>query len=318
MNTSLVQPLVSIIIPVYNGSDYLAKAIDGALAQTYENTEILVINDGSCDDGATRAVALSYGDKIRYFEKENGGVSSALNMGIQHMQGEYFSWLSHDDQYDVDKIRIQVELLQNVGEQKCISLCGSRFIDKNSNFMAKKTKNDKFKDGEIISNQKALTQMLKKGCFNGCAFLIPNSGFETCGLFHEKLRFCQDQLMWTEFFLHGYSIVYSEYKGVFSRIHGAQQTQTKRYLYEAESLEMAKIVVPRMIAMKGKCLYYFIKEHAKYQNTLAVQFCMECDSKTPTITFAQKIKLKVVIAYSKIRPFIRRIYYKMFLKTKTQ
>ena len=75
-------PKISIVIPAYNASNYLAQAIDCALAQTYPNVEIIVVNDGSKDEGATERVALSYGDKIRYFSKENGGSSSALNMGI--------------------------------------------------------------------------------------------------------------------------------------------------------------------------------------------------------------------------------------------
>lgn len=60
------QPKVTIIIPVYNGSNFLAEAIEAALAQTYPNCEILVINDGSNDDGASEKIALSYGDKVRY------------------------------------------------------------------------------------------------------------------------------------------------------------------------------------------------------------------------------------------------------------
>ncbi|MDD4547058.1 MAG: glycosyltransferase family A protein, partial [Oscillospiraceae bacterium] len=95
----MINPLVSIVIPVYNGSNYLAEAVDSALAQTYKNIEIVVVNDGSNDEGATEKVAKSYGDKIRYFSKENGGVSSALNLGIENMKGDYFSWLSHDDLY---------------------------------------------------------------------------------------------------------------------------------------------------------------------------------------------------------------------------
>ena len=55
-------PLVSIIIPVYNGANFLAQAIDSALSQTYDNIEILVINDGSTDNGATEQIALSYGN----------------------------------------------------------------------------------------------------------------------------------------------------------------------------------------------------------------------------------------------------------------
>ena len=89
------KPLVSIIIPVYNGANYLREAIESALGQTYGNCEVLVINDGSNDHGETEREALKFGDRIRYFKKENGGVASALNLGIRKMRGEYFSWLSH-------------------------------------------------------------------------------------------------------------------------------------------------------------------------------------------------------------------------------
>ncbi|MDR1982842.1 MAG: glycosyltransferase family 2 protein [Holosporaceae bacterium] len=94
---SKFNPLVSMVTPVYNGSNYMREAIDSALAQTYKNIEIIVVNDGSTDN--TEDIALSYGDKIRYFKKENGGVASALNLAIENMKGKYFSWLSHDDAY---------------------------------------------------------------------------------------------------------------------------------------------------------------------------------------------------------------------------
>ena len=99
----MFHPKISIVILVYNGANFLSQAIDTALAQTYDNIEIIVVNDGSNDDGATGQVALSYGDKINYFSKPNGGVSSALNYAIEKMQGDYFSWLSHDDLYEPEK-----------------------------------------------------------------------------------------------------------------------------------------------------------------------------------------------------------------------
>ena len=111
-------PRVSIIIPVYNGANYLKEAIDCALNQSYQNLEVIVVNDGSCDEGATRSVALSYGDRIRYFEKENGGVSSALNLGIREMRGEYFSWLSHDDKYEKDKLQTRFPICSPLVNKK--------------------------------------------------------------------------------------------------------------------------------------------------------------------------------------------------------
>src|ERR1051325_5902856 len=88
-------PRVSIVIPVYNGANYLAEAIDSAVAQA--EAEVLVVDDGSTD--ATPSIARSYGDRIRYIPKPNGGVSSALNRGIAEMRGEWFCWLSHDDRF---------------------------------------------------------------------------------------------------------------------------------------------------------------------------------------------------------------------------
>ena len=97
-------PRVSVIIPFYAGVNWLKEAVDSVLSQTFKDYEIIVVNDGSNDDGATRKIAKSYGNKIKYFEKENGGVSSALNCGIKNMNGDYFAWLSHDDLIDINHI----------------------------------------------------------------------------------------------------------------------------------------------------------------------------------------------------------------------
>src|SRR5688500_7147825 len=119
-------PKVSIIIPVYNGANYLHEAIKSALAQTYQNLEVIVINDGSTDMGATEKIAQSFGDKIRYFHKENGGVASALNFGIQKMTGSYFSWLSHDDLYEKTKIEDQVHMAVSLQSDDNIIACNAR------------------------------------------------------------------------------------------------------------------------------------------------------------------------------------------------
>ena len=255
-------PLVSIIIPVYNGSNYLKEAIDSALAQTYSNIEIIVVNDGSNDEGLTEAVALSYGDKIRYISKPNGGVSSALNMGISQMNGQYFSWLSHDDKYTSNKVESQIDLLRKYQGQRIAVLCNCRFIDKDSNALSKRM-NDRF-EAEYIEWTVALENLFRLGTYNGCAFLIPKKIFDECGAFDESLRFAQDTLMWAKMLLSKCSIIYDKNIGVLSRIHGNQQTHKSRHLLAHDSKTIAEDIAP-VLAEKNmsRAIYLFAKRNAK-------------------------------------------------------
>ncbi|MBC7946412.1 MAG: glycosyltransferase [Chitinophagaceae bacterium] len=183
------QPLVSIIIPVYNGANYLCEAIDSALAQTYKNIEILVVNDGSADGGATEKIVMSYGNKIRYFYKQNGGVASALNRGIQEMTGEYFSWLSHDDVYYPDKVEVQVNFLSNRDNKTIILYSDFDIIDENSRILETRIKGkfkpDFFCIALILSNP-----------LHGCDALVPKRCFEQVGMFNEEMITTNDYDMW--------------------------------------------------------------------------------------------------------------------------
>ena len=90
-----MKPLVSIVINNYNYGRFLAQAVDSALAQTYEATELIVVDDGSTDD--SRAVLEPYRSRAKVIEKTNGGQASAFNAGIALAQGEYILLLDADD-----------------------------------------------------------------------------------------------------------------------------------------------------------------------------------------------------------------------------
>lgn len=92
------QPLVSIIIPIYNIMDCLEKCVDSCINQTYKNIEILMVDDGSTDGTAELCDRLKEKDeRIRVFHKENGGSSSARNLGIEQAKGEYLGFVDSDD-----------------------------------------------------------------------------------------------------------------------------------------------------------------------------------------------------------------------------
>lgn len=314
-----LNPLVSIIIPVYNGSNYLQEAIDSALEQTYENIEIIVVNDGSKDDGKTEAVALSYGDKIRYFKKENGGVSSALNLGIEKMQGEYFSWLSHDDKYEPEKIEKQVDALMQT-EDKMIAVCSGKPINENSELIVKHASAKRFEKSSVVSWNDAFVNLFNQGSFNGCAFLIHKSVFEKVGKFDENLRYVQDLLMWAKIFLNRFPLLYMQDELVLSRIHGGQLTQTGRELFHKESRVMADIIIPELLNIKCDCLqdlvYSYANYNATYNNRDVVKLII--DNSDLKLTVLNKFKIIVKSIYGSIRPLIRKVYYKLFLKVKTQ
>lgn len=104
MNNS---PEISIIVPVYNAEKYLKQCIDSILSQDFTDFELLLINDGSKDSSASICDEYAQKDKrIRVFHKENGGVSSARNLGIDKAQGNYVAFIDSDDYIDSNYLSI--------------------------------------------------------------------------------------------------------------------------------------------------------------------------------------------------------------------
>lgn len=100
------QPKISVIVPVYNAEKYLHRCIESILNQTFEDFEVLLINDGSTDQSP--AICDEYAkidSRVRVFHKENGGVSSARNVGLQNMIGEYSIHCDSDDWVDLNYLK---------------------------------------------------------------------------------------------------------------------------------------------------------------------------------------------------------------------
>ncbi len=311
-------PLVSIIIPVYNGSNYMREAIDSALNQTYKNIEILVVNDGSNDNGKTEEIALSYGDKIRYFKKTNGGVSTALNLGIKNMRGEYFSWLSHDDVYAPQKIESQINILSEYKDKNLIALCGHSYIDSKSKPISQINKK-RFETGKIIQWNSVLYDLLLNGSFQGCAFLIPKSVFDRCSGFDESLRYSQDVLMWINIFSNKFSLVYNSKNYVYGRIHDKQLTQTGSKIFKNDGLVLCDKVLQRLIDLSTKdfnFVYAYAHRAALHGDYDVVKRCLDASAQKKLLPLKLKLNIHITLLYGKVRPFIRKIYYQVFRNIK--
>ena len=255
-------PKVSIVIPVYNGSEYMHEAINSAIGQSYPNVEVIVVNDGSIDNGATEKIALLYGDRIRYFAKENGGVSTALNLAIEKMTGDYFSWLSHDDVYYPNKIEIQIEFLINNQLQDTILYGGYDLIDESSKTF------QTIKPDSLYSEEKLDTSLfpILRGLINGCSLLIHKSHFEKSGLFDESLLITQDYALWFKMFRNA-KVKFLPGIFVKTRFHDEQRTKKlDSSLTECNALWISllnEVSAKEMCEMDGSP-YLFYKKTAEF------------------------------------------------------
>lgn len=212
--------LVSIIIPVYNGSDYVAEAIKSAINQTYRNLEILVINDGSTDNGLTKNAVLPFLEdkRVKYIEKDNGGVSTVLNYGIEHFSGDFFVWLSHDDVFAPDSIELRVNKWEELGSNnKIIVSTKTKYIDKDGN-----------KKFRVAANSKNVNNIydILSSTINGCSLLIPRETIKGHS-FYEGMVYMQDYYLWAQMINEGVRIRVVNKKVTYNRIHDKQITSTR-------------------------------------------------------------------------------------------
>ncbi|WP_445240421.1 glycosyltransferase family 2 protein [Microcoleus vaginatus] len=106
MSTVNRTPLISVIIPAYNGDRYIVQAVESALGQTFNNLEIIVVDDGSTD--RTQQVLQPYLDRIRYIYQKNQGVGVARNQACQLARGKFLAFLDADDYFLPSKLEKQI------------------------------------------------------------------------------------------------------------------------------------------------------------------------------------------------------------------
>jgi len=179
-------PLVSIVLPVYNGEKYLTASLDSVIAQTYQNWELVIINDGSTDD--TENLILNYQDKrIKYLPNDsNRGIIFSLNRGLQESGGVYIARLDADDIALPYRIAKQVEFLS---ENLDYAMCGSYFqtIDSNGRLL----KNVAFP----ANNRDAQSYLLLHNCFCHSAIMM-RSNIAKELKYDEKFQVCEDYDLW--------------------------------------------------------------------------------------------------------------------------
>lgn len=168
-------PLISIIVPVYNTEKYLEKCIESILSQSYDNIEILIVNDGSNDNSAQILEKYKSNLKIKIFEKKNEGLALARKLALENSKGEYICFVDSDDYIDKDYCKKLYENMINTNSD--ISMC--RFVRvlpdiriKNSILNDKIEEYSKFEAISLLIQDKNIQnyvwdKMFKKHLFEG-------------------------------------------------------------------------------------------------------------------------------------------------------
>lgn len=215
----MIEPLISVILPVYNGEEYLSEAIESIVSQTFTDFEFIIIDDGSTDSSLSIAREYQAKDhRVVLICQENIGLVATLNKGISLAKGKYIARMDADDISHVNRFYEQVNLLEK-GFDLCGShfhfinesgkICNSRVVSIDPNFQSViLTKSPPFAHGSV---------MIRK------SFLVEND------LSYSRDRFssAEDYYMWTQCFDYGAKIInvdkylfsYREYNSSLSQVN---------------------------------------------------------------------------------------------------
>jgi glycosyltransferase involved in cell wall biosynthesis len=179
---------VSILMPVYNGEQYLSEAIESALAQTYKNFELLVVNDGSTDNSVDVIRPFLKDSRVIYIQQKNAGVAAARNTAIKQATGKYLGFLDQDDIWLNNKLEVQVAALEQ-DENIALVYSNQDFIDAYSN----KIDYDWITGG---ASGYCFGALFKKNWISVLTVLIRKTVIDEIGPFNEQLPGTDDYEIW--------------------------------------------------------------------------------------------------------------------------
>lgn len=181
----LLQPQVSVIIPTFNRKDWLTKAVDSVLSQTFTDFELIVVDDGSTDD--TRSLFKTAETRVSYLYQQNQGVAAARNAGVRAAQGEWLAFLDSDDAWLPSKLEKQMAFHQH-----------------NPRFKISQTEEIWIRNGRKVNpmnKHKKLSGWIFESSLPLClispsSVILAREIFERTGHFDESFTVCEDYEFW--------------------------------------------------------------------------------------------------------------------------
>ena len=302
-------PTISVIIPVYNGEKTIRGTINSILNQTFDNLEVLVIDDGSTD--STGEIVNSIIDpRLQIFSYPNAGISTNRNRGLAKASGEFIAFIDADDLWASDKLEMQLKVLLKY-PKAAVAYCWTDYIDAEGKFL---------KSGKRITETGDVYSKLLVSNFleNGSNPLIRSAAFNSVGGFDESLTVAEDWDMWLRLSINHEFVVVPEVK-VFYRVQ-ANTLSTNLVQMEVNSLQVIEraFTHPKAESVQHlkkhslALLYKYLTFKAieappeKKHSLKAAQFLWNCLKYEPSMLRQRRI---ILIAVLKIA--FPQLYYRL-------
>lgn len=270
-----MNPLVSIIIPVYNTSKYLLVCLESIIEQNYTNTEIIIINDGSTDnsDDICQEFYRKYENRIQYITQPNKGVAHSRNIGIMKAKGKYCCFIDSDDYIETNYISTMVQYAERSNAD--LVCCGCfREIQPSQYEWIRSTEKSK-----LLTQKEALIELFSPNSFGGWPW---NKLFKTSIINDHKILFpsdicyCEDEVFVLEYILNSQNILYIEEVLYHYRVNvesvNLKMISEKKFNYKSlDRIKADNRNFKSVLNIKDKKIIKLFKARLYYSNLITTQ-----------------------------------------------
>ncbi len=314
-----MNPVVSVIIPCFNGAQYLAEAVESVLTQTFTNFECIIVDDGSTDE--TRQVSeslMSRDSRVKYLFKNNGGVASARNFGVRQAQGEWVQFLDGDDWLHKNKIKFQLNYLNSIdsGDEVVFYSDYELVYQNSSQNIVKRITNISGNMNNEQLLERAATWALKPDFPAPIWSLLIKKTVFRKKMMNEHFRLMDDLEFIIDILFQGVPFVYTPIVGVFYRKHTfpsltkmPRRTIRDDYIFLLESMYKMK---PSLLHSNPNITGFIVETFKEKDITGFYRLIKFIDTEQELISFANgkvKIRSKALLKLA----FLVRLFVPIYL-----
>jgi glycosyltransferase involved in cell wall biosynthesis len=214
INLLNTNPLVSVVIPVYNGEKYITECLESVYQQTYPSFEVIIIDDGSTDQ-SLEIINKMPGDK-KIISQQNKDVSHARNTGIKNASGQLIAFLDQDDLWDTKRLEKLIRVFMKNPDVDLFFTDLSKFNDEGKNWHPR----DRHKAASRLRDENLFENLIRKNVLMPSAVMVKKDRFIEAGMFDPQFKTCGDYEMWLRMAAKGMRFKYLPEPLTLYRQHG--------------------------------------------------------------------------------------------------